>query len=139
PYTTLFRSHLVRHLDGTDRRRADLVDRVGADLDRESGPDRRLPRRGLARAALQHLAHDHVLDLVVLDSGPVERGPDHDRAELRRLLVRERAAELRERRANGGNDDRAIHKATVPMAAWIETPTIDSKKVRRTASRRHRQ
>ena len=34
----------------------------------------------------------------------VERGADRDRAELRRLLVRERAAELRERRPDGRND-----------------------------------
>src|SRR5207244_7322347 len=106
-----------------DRRRADLVDRVGADLDRQTGADRRLPRRRLAGAALQHLPHDHVLDLVVLDAGPGERLADHDRPELRRLLVRERTAELRERRTDSGNDHGTAHGSKVPMAAWIEPPT----------------
>ena len=55
--------HRVGDLDRADRRRAHLVDRVGRRLDRQAGRDRRLSRRRLARAALQHLAHDHVLRL----------------------------------------------------------------------------
>src|SRR5438105_1804541 len=62
--------HLVGDLDCADRRRADLVDRVGADLDRDPRADRRLARRGLARSRLEHLAHDHVLDLVGPEPGP---------------------------------------------------------------------
>ena len=58
--------HRVRDLDRPDRRRADLVDRVGRRLDRQPGRDRRLPRRRLPGARLQHLAHDHVLRLVRL-------------------------------------------------------------------------
>ena len=52
------------------------------------GADRRLPRRRLAGAALQHLAHDRVLRLARLDPDPLERGPDRDRAELGRLVAR---------------------------------------------------
>ena len=101
--------HRVRDLDGADRRGADLVDRVGGRLLRQPGADRRLPRGSLAGARLQHLAHDHVLGLAVLEADPLERRLDHDRAELRRLVAGEAAAELPERRADGGDDDGAGH------------------------------
>ena len=76
-------------------------------LDRQAGLDRRLARRRLPRAALQHLAHDHVLRLVRLDADPLERGADHDAAELGRLVAGEPAAELAERRPHGADDDAA--------------------------------
>ena len=57
---------------------------------------------------LEHLAHDHVLGLVRLEPDALERGLDHDRAELRRLVAREPAAELAERRADGGDDDERV-------------------------------
>src|SRR5919108_2914469 len=93
--------HLVGHLDSTDAGGTYLVDRVRADLDRQAGADGCLARRGLAGAALEHLPHDHVLDLVVLDPGAVECGPDGDGAELGRLPVLETSAELPEGRADG--------------------------------------
>ena len=67
--------------------------------------DRGLPGRRLAYPGLEHLAHDHVLDLVRLEPGPLESGLDRDRAELRRLVSGQAAAELPERRSGGGDDD----------------------------------
>ena len=109
--------HLVGDLDRADRRGADLVDRVRGQLDRQPGSDRRLARRRLARAALQHLAHDRVLDLLVLDAGAVERGPDRDRAELGRLVPGERAAEPPEGRAHSRDDHGARHRRQGNFAA----------------------
>src|SRR5205823_4105090 len=74
-------------------------------------------RGRLARSRLQHLAHDHVLDLVGLEPRALERGADDDRPELGRRLVGERAAELAERRADGGDDDGAGHEASVAKAS----------------------
>ena len=73
------------------------------------GADRRLPRRRLPDARLEHLAHDHVLGLPGLEADTLERRADHVRAELRRLEVLEAAAELAERRPDGGDDDGAGH------------------------------
>src|SRR6266542_463765 len=111
--------HLVGDLDRANRGGADLVDRVGAELDRQSSPDRRLPRRRLAGAALEHLAHDGVLDVLVGDPGAVERRPDHERAELGRLVARKRAAELPERGANCAEDDTAGHESRVADASRL--------------------
>ena len=105
--------HLIGHLDRADGRRADFVDRVGADLDRQSRADRRLPSGRLARAALQHLPHDHVLRFLRLEAAALERGADDDRAELGRFVVGQAAAELAERRSNCGDDHRARHVASV--------------------------
>ena len=79
----------------------------------QAGSDRRLARRRLAGPALQHLAHDRVLDLLVLDAGAVERGPDRDRAELGGLVPGERAAEPPEGRAHGRDDHGARHHVRV--------------------------
>ena len=68
--------HLVGDLDRAHARGAHLVDGVARDLLRKAGADGRLPRRGLAGAALEHLPHDHVLDLVVADVDAVERAAD---------------------------------------------------------------
>ena len=102
--------HRVGDLDRADRRGAHLVDRVGGRLDREPGPDRRLARRRLAGAALEHLAHDHVVRLLRLDPGALERRADRDRAELGRRVRREAAAELAERRPDRADDDAAGHR-----------------------------
>ena len=106
-------NHLVGDLDRADRGGADLVDRVGAELDRQARADRRLPRGRLAGATLEHLAHDRVLDLLVRDACTVERGADDDRAELGRLVAGERAAELPERGANGAENDASGHESSV--------------------------
>ncbi len=65
--------HRVCDLDGADRRGADLVHRVGRDVDRDPRADRGLPRRSLAGAGLQHLAHDHVLHFAPLEADALER------------------------------------------------------------------
>ena len=101
--------HQVGDLDRADRRRAHLVDRVGGHLLRDPRADRRLPGGRLAGACLQHLAHDDVADLGRVDPGPLEPGRDRDRAELRGGNAGEPAAELPERRADGGDDDGAGH------------------------------
>ena len=61
-------------------------------------------RAGACPAPLADFFHDHVLDFVVLDTGAVERGANHDRSELGRLLAGERAAELGERSSNCRDD-----------------------------------
>ena len=101
--------HLVGDLDRPDARRADLVDRVGRHLDRQPRADRRLPRRRLAGAGLEHLAHDHVLDVGALEPGSLDGSANGDRSELGRRLRRKRAAETPEGRADGGDDHRAAH------------------------------
>ena len=117
--------HLVRDLDRPDARRADLVDRVRRQRDRQAGADRRLPRRSLAGPALQHLADDRVLDLVVLDLDAVERGADRDRAELGRLVTGQGTAQLAERRANGRDDHGTGHTRNLApdavRSAWMQS------------------
>src|SRR5204862_875197 len=95
--------------------------RVGADLDRDPRADGGLPRRRLARTRLEHLAHDHVLDLGRLEARALEARPDDDRAELGRLLRGERAAELPERSADCGDDDRPTlcHPASLANPASV--------------------
>ena len=108
--------HQLGELERPDRRRADLVDRVGGNLLRDSGPDRSLPRRRLPRPCLEHLAHHDVSDVLGLDARALEARPDRDRAELGRGDVCETAAEAAERRPNGRDDDGAGHRA-VSLAA----------------------
>jgi hypothetical protein len=103
------RDHQLRDLDRADRRRADLVDRVGGDLLGDSRADRGLPRRRLARSCLEHLPHNDVAHIRGRDARPLEAGADRDRAELGRRDVRQPTAEAAERRANGGDDDGACH------------------------------
>src|SRR6478672_8165064 len=105
--------HRVGDLDCPDRGGADLVDRVGGNLDREAGPDGGLARRSLARAALEYLTHDHVLDLIRLEADPLESGLDRLRAELRRFVVLQPAAEPAKGRPDGGNDHRTCLWARV--------------------------
>src|SRR5215211_668401 len=102
--------HRVGDLHCSDRRRADLVDRVGGDLDRQAGPDRRLTGRRLPGSALENLAHDHVLDLVVREAYAVEPVADHERAELGRLVAGEAAPEPAEGRADCADDHRPAHR-----------------------------
>ena len=103
--------HRVRDLHRADARRAHLVDRVRGHVDRQPGADGGLPRGRLAGTALEHLSHDGVLDVAVLHVHAVERAADGDRAQLGRLLGRQTAAELPERRADGRNDDGAHNDA----------------------------
>ena len=101
--------HRVGDLDRADRGGADLVHRVGRDVDRDPGADRRLARRSLSGAGLQHLAHDHVVDLAALEADALEARADRDRAELGRGIRGEAAVELAERRPDRGDDDGAAH------------------------------
>ncbi len=101
--------HELRDLDRPDRGGADLVDRVGGHLLRDSRCDRRLPRRRLAGARLQHLAHHDVADVLRGDAAALEAGPDRDGAELRRGDVGKPAADPSEGRAHGGHDHGAGH------------------------------
>ena len=103
--------HQIGERDRPDRRRADLVDRVGRNLDRDPGTDRGLARRRLPDSGLEHLSHDDVADLDRIDAGALEARPDRDRAELRRRMLREGATEPAERRPDSGDDDGATHCA----------------------------
>ena len=85
--------HQVGDLDGADRRRADLVDRVRRNLLRDPGRDGRLPGRRLAYARLEHLSHDDVLDLLRFEPRTLERGANRDRSQLGRLQVRKTPTE----------------------------------------------
>ena len=120
--------HQIGDLDRANRRRADLVDRVGGNLDRDPGADRRLARGRLARSRLEHLAHDHVPDLARIDAGPLEPCADHDRPELGRRQRRETAAELPEGGPDGGDDHGAAHVRSVAMSPGsARTPRAGSK------------
>ena len=67
---------------GLEARAADAVDRRGAGAVVEAGLQRRLARRRLADAGLEHLAHEHLVDLVVSrHAGALDRGRDRDAAE----------------------------------------------------------
>jgi len=112
--------HQLGELERPDRRCADLVDRVGGNLLRDPGPDRRLPRGRLARARLEHLAHHHVADVVGLDVGALEAGADRDRPQLGRRNLRETASEPAERRSNRRDDDGASHCAVSVAALHSE-------------------
>ena len=67
-------------------------------------PIGRLARGRLPGSGLQHLAHDHVLRLLRLEADSLQRAADRDRAELRRLVAGEGAAELAEGRADRRDD-----------------------------------
>ena len=101
--------HQLRDLDRADRGRADLVDRVGGHLLRDPGPDRRLSRRRLADACLEHLPHDDVADVLGCDAGSLEPRADRDRAELGRRDVRETPSDPAEGRADRRDDHGASH------------------------------
>src|SRR5207247_8942304 len=90
--------------------------------DRQPAADRGLARRRLPGAGLEHLAHDHVPGLSRLDADALERRPDHDRAELRRLEVLEPTAEPPERGADGADDDAARHGASLATGASRPDP-----------------
>ena len=103
--------HELRDLDRADRRRADLVDRVGGNLLRDPCRDRGLACGGLTCSCLQHLAHHDVADVLAAESGPLEPAPDRGRAEFGGGHGREAAAHSREGRADCGDDDCARHRA----------------------------
>ena len=102
-------------------RAAHLVDRGRASRERQSGPDRRLTRRGLALARRQYAAHQDFVDAVGRDPRPLDRGPDRARAKSGRadvLQVAEKAAHRRARRAD--DDDRVLSAhdvCSVPFAS----------------------
>ena len=108
--------HQIGQLDRPDRGGADLVDRVGGDFLRDPRANGRLPCGRLADAGLEHLAHDDVADLGGIDACALEPCPDRDRAELRRRVAGETAAEPAERRSHRRDDHRARHGASVPPA-----------------------
>ena len=84
---------------------ADGIDRQRRHALRQAALDHRLTRRVLARAGREHLAEDDLADLVAREPGALEQAGDHGRAELGRGGLGERAAELADRRAGGGDDD----------------------------------
>ena len=73
---------------------------------RKAGVDRRLPRRCLAHAALQHVSHDHFFDRARLDRGAPHGLADHQRAQLRGRERRQAAQVLADWRTDGGENDR---------------------------------
>ncbi len=62
--------HLVGEVDRVDAREAHLVDRHRRHRHRDPALHRRLARRHLAGARLQHLTEEHVVDLVAADRRP---------------------------------------------------------------------
>ena len=113
------RDHQLCDLDRADRGGADLVDRVRGHLLRDARPDRRLARRRLSDAGLEHLAHDDVPDVLAGDPGALEPGANRDRAELRRRHGGEPATDPAEGRADGRDDDCARH--AVSLAAEVQS------------------
>ena len=114
-------------------RGAGLIDRSGGDLVGEPGPPHDLSRRVRARAGLSRLAEDQVIDLGdwatgdwsdwerrrdwVNEAGALERTPDGDGAELRRMQSAESAAEASDRRARRGEDD-DVSQLTRPATSY---------------------
>jgi methylmalonyl-CoA/ethylmalonyl-CoA epimerase len=76
---------------------------------RDAGLDRGLPRRHLPGAGLQHLPEHDVVDLVAGDAGPLQRGPDRDRAEVGAGEVAQAAQQLAHRRPRAAHDHRTRH------------------------------
>ena len=83
---------------------ADLVNGLRGDFLGDAALDLGLARGDLPLAGLQHLAIGNGLDLVGLDARALERLGDRDAAEVGRVERGERAAELADGRASGGED-----------------------------------
>ena len=103
---------LVDHPDGAHARRADLVDRLRSDLDRDPGLDLRLTAGDLALGRLEHRAHHDVLDLLRRDIGALQRFADRDAAEMRGGERRQTPAQLADRRARAAQDHGSRHTAS---------------------------
>ena len=94
----------------------------------------RQPReqRGHARdvavvlAGLVRAAEVDVFDLAGGDSGARDRLCDHERREVVRPHARKRAAVAADGRANGGEDDRAAHAATLADGVRTLSATTNS-------------
>ena len=86
-------------------RAAHLVDRQRRDVFGEAAVQRRLARRVLAVAGLDHVAHDALVHQRRIDAGAGDRFADRERAELRGGEFLQRAQELAGRGAGGGEDD----------------------------------
>jgi hypothetical protein len=107
---------LRRHRNGLQARRAEAVHRHARHGHGHAGADRREPRDVAAGGFLgRRTAEHHVLDLARLDSGALDRVPDHMAAQGRAMGHVERAAErLADRRAGGGYDDGLGHQLLHP-------------------------
>ena len=94
---------------GLQARAAHLVHGDGAEGLGKAREQSCLTRRVLSHARLQHVAHDALLDGGLRGGGGGERGLDRERAKLRRGDLGERASELSDGRATGGDDDGVAH------------------------------
>ena len=106
--------HLVGERDRAHPGGADLVDGLGADLQRQARGDLGLTGRNLSDPGLQDLAHDHVLDVRIGHVGAAQRLPDRLRAELHCGEAGQPARELPERRPGGAQDHAPPHEASLP-------------------------
>ena len=98
---------------GLQRRPALAIDRRGADGLGPAPDEHRLPAHvERLLADLGHAAHLHVLDLAGLDIQPVDEPVQHLRCELLGPDLRERAAALPDRRADGIDDVRVPPSTT---------------------------
>src|SRR5204862_7809777 len=102
---------LCREHDRFEAGAAHLIDRQGGDVIGESAAKRGLPRRILSFACRDDVAHDAFVDNARIDARASHYLGDHERAELRRGELLERAEELAGRRAYGADDDGVSHDA----------------------------
>src|SRR5207247_10183648 len=96
-----------------------LVARGRGGPPRHPGGDRGLPRRDLTLPGLDDVSHDRVLGLVWFHAGPLEGGPDRDRAKVDRAERRETAAELGDGGPRAGDEGRAGRVKGGLGLAWV--------------------
>jgi hypothetical protein len=96
---------LRREHHGLQARAADGVDRERRHALRQAALDDGLARRVLARAGGQHLAEDQLVDLVAAQLCAAQQVDDDGGAQFGRRGLGERAAELADCGAGGGDDD----------------------------------
>ena len=114
---------LIDHPDRAHARRADLVDRLGGDLDRDAGVDLRLAARDLPLPRLQHRSHHDVLDLLGRDIGALERLADRHTAQMRGRERRQAPAQLADRRAGAAQDHGSRHAPSRLTSARMDVAT----------------
>ena len=101
---------LVAECDRLHARGAGFIHRVGRDFLRNAAADRDLPRRIGASACRARVAEDGFFDLLRLDSGALECGFRCDYTEIDRRLRGERASELSDWRADGGENVHVVQR-----------------------------
>ena len=97
-------------------RAAHFVDGHRADAVRQPAFKCSLARRILSQPGGHHIAHDAFVHAVGIDAGAFDRFPHHDRAQLRRAEIGERALKFSDRRPDRRHNHHVFHKCCTPPA-----------------------